>query len=321
MNIILSGNGSSFPKHSLSNEDISKMVETSDEWIRTRTGIQSRYISANDEPLSVLAAEASEEALKSCGTKAKEIDLIIGATASPDKSFPGCACEVQGIIGAKGAFCFDVSAACSGFIYGMHIAENMMKASGYKKALVIGADALSRYVDWKDRSTCVLFGDGAGAVVLSMEEEKESEGNIIERGILATSLAADGSRGAELYRNCRGEDCFLHMNGQSIFKFALRTVPDNIEEVLKKAHICKEDIDFFVLHQANERIIDAVAKKLNLPLEKFPMNLAHTGNTSAASIPILLDELIREKKLKKGMQILISGFGAGLTWGSMVIRY
>lgn len=317
MEIILQGTGSQLPRKTLSNDALSEMVETSDEWIRSRTGIVSRHISEEDEPLSVLAAKAAEKALEAAAVEASELDLIIGATSSPDKSFPSCACEVQALIAADKAFCFDVSAACSGFVYGMHIAESMMRASGYKKALVIGADALSQYIDWTDRGTCVLFGDGAGAALLSAQEGDKAK----KKGIIAASLGSDGRGGEILYRDCRGEDRFLHMNGQSVFKFAVRMVPASIEEVLRKAGISKEEVDLFVLHQANERIIDAVAKRLELPKERFPMNLFGTGNTSAASIPILLDELLAQGRLRKGMLILISGFGAGLTWGSMLIRY
>lgn len=317
MEIILQSTGSQLPRRSLSNDELSRMVETSDEWIRSRTGITSRYISGEDESLSLLAAKAAQKALSSAGVEASELDLIIGATSSPDKSFPSCACEVQALIGAERAFCFDVSAACSGFVYGMHIAESMMRASAYKKALVIGADALSKYIDWGDRSTCVLFGDGAGAVLLSAREESAEE----KKGIIAASLGSDGKGGEVLYRDCAGEDRFLHMDGQSVFKFAVRTVPKSIEEVLEKAGTDKEEVDFFILHQANERIIDAAAKRLELPKERFPMNLSEMGNTSAASIPVLLDELFKKGRIRKGMLILISGFGAGLTWGSMLIRY
>ena len=313
MGIVLTGMGSQLPGNRLSNIDLSKMVDTSDEWIRSRTGIEYRYVCEENESLSMLATEAAKKALEMSATDAKDIDLIICATSTPDKNFPSCACEVQAALGSTKALCFDISAACSGFIYALHLADSMMLSKSYKKTLVIGADVLSRHIDWKDRTTCVLFGDGAAAAVLEFDENAD--------GILGESMGSDGIRGESLSCNTFGEDPFMHMNGQEVFKFAVRTVPESIKEALDKAKVKKEDVKFYVLHQANVRILDSVAKKLEEELDKFPKNLDKVGNTSGASVPLLLDEIIRNKSLQRGDIIVLSGFGAGLTWGSVVMRY
>lgn len=314
MDIVLSGSGSALPEKNLTNDDLSRIVDTSDEWIKSRTGIADRHICKEDEPLSLFALKSAQKALEMSGIKGSQLELIVAGTSSSDRNFPGCACDVQAGLGAEGAVCFDVSAACSGFIYAVHVAESMMRASGYKNALVIGADALSRHIDWTDRTTCVLFGDGAAAAVLV-------SGEFGGRGIIASSLGSDGSRGACLTCGSIGEDKKLYMDGSEVFKFAIRKVPENIQETINKSGLKKEDISLFVLHQANKRIIEMVAKKLGLSEERFPINLEYTGNTSGASIPILLDELIRAKRIKKGDNILLSGFGAGLTWGSLIFKY
>ncbi len=314
MDIVLSGSGSALPQKKLTNDELSKIVYTSDEWIRSRTGIGSRHICEKEESLSFLASAAAKKALEMAESSKDEIELIVAGTSSSDRNFPGCACEVQALIEAKQAVCFDVSAACSGFIYAMHIADSMMRASGYKKALVIGADALSRHIDWSDRTTCVLFGDGAAAAVLTA-------GEFGGRGILAAKLGSDGNKGSVLTCGSIKEDKLLYMDGSEVFKFATRKVPENMLEVINQSGLSKEDIKLFILHQANERIIQKVAKRLDLPLEKFPMNLEYTGNTSGASVPLLLDELIREGRIKKGDNVLLSGFGAGLTWGALIFRY
>ena len=313
MGIVLTGMGSKLPSKRLSNVDLSKMVDTSDEWIRTRTGIEYRYVCEENEGLSMLATEAAKKALKMSATVAKDIDLIICATSTPDKNFPSCACEVQAALGNTNALCFDISAACSGFIYALHTADSMMLSKRYKKTLLIGADVLSRHIDWEDRTTCVLFGDGAAAAVLEFDEAAD--------GILGEDLGSDGSRGDSLSCNALGENPYMYMNGQEVFKFAVRTVPESIKNALEDAGIKKEEVKFYVLHQANVRILDSVAKKLEEDLDKFPKNLDKLGNTSGASVPLLLDDIIRDGSLKKGDIIVISGFGAGLTWGSMVMRY
>lgn len=318
MGIKITGSGHSLPKKILTNEDLSRMVDTSHEWIVSRTGIEQRYILDESETLSDLAYDAAKRAVDMAMEQGelcdvKEIDMIIVATTGSDRSFPSTSCEVQGKLGADHAFCFDISAACSGFVYALHTAECMMRAKSYRHVLVIGADALSRFLDWQDRSTCVLFGDGAGAILLKLSEDGESD-------ILGVDLGSDGSRGDCLVRENFATDHFLHMQGQEVFKFASRTVPDSIEKCLQKANIARKDIKHFILHQANMRIITSVAHRFGIAMERFPGNLNRVGNTSAASIPILLDELIREGRIARGDLIVLSGFGAGLTWASAVFR-
>lgn len=311
ISILIDGTGYALPRRRLDNEELSTMVDTSDEWISSRTGIKSRYISSDEESLSSLAAKAAGEAIDCSETDIEDIDLVIAATSTADRNFPGCACEAAGALGIKNAVCFDVSAACSGFLYALHIAGKLMKSGEYANALIIGADALSRYLDWQDRSTCVLFGDGAGAVVLRRTETEE------ENGIIYSSLGSDGTGGDVL--TCSSKDK-LRMNGQSVFKFAIRQVPEAIEELIRKHGIRKDSIKKYILHQANLRIIDSIAKKIDEPVEKFAVNLDRVGNTSAASIPILLSELIKGGELSEGDTVLLAGFGAGLTWGAAVIR-
>ena len=315
MEILLVGSGSALPEKIVSNDDLAKIVDTSDEWISTRTGIKERRI-CEKESLSALSTLAAKRALDAAKVDAEDIDLIVAGTTTADKSFPGCACEVQAGIGASHAVCFDVSAACSGFVFALHSAECMMRGGGYRSALVLGADAFSRVLDWSDRSTCVLFGDGAGAVVL---KAKESE-RVVD-GILGTKLGSDGSRGDSLVREAFGENPYVKMCGQEVFKFAVRTVPEVIDQALERAKITKKEVDWYILHQANERIIQSVAKKLEEAMEKFPMNLSKVGNTSGASVAILLDEEIRSGRIQKGDVLVLSGFGAGLTWGATVIKY
>lgn len=320
MGVLLIGSGHALPKRVLTNSDLSKMVDTSDEWISSRTGIKTRYIVDEKQGLTDIAVQAAKEVLKNTPeVDVMDISLIILATSGADKSFPSGACEVQAKLGIKNAICFDLSAACSGFIFGLHTAECMMKAGGYRYALVIGAEVLSRMIDWQDRSTCVLFGDGAGAVILKNVDNTGQNQQF--SGILSTSMGSNGEKGNCLVRACFGQDVYLHMEGQEVFKFAVRTVPESIEKALQKANISKEEVKSYILHQANFRIIQSVAKKLEEPIEKFPVNMQRVGNTSAASVPILLDEELRAGHIQKGDIIVLSGFGAGLTWGSMVIRY
>lgn len=319
------GMGSAIPEGILTNADLEKMVNTSDEWIRTRTGIRERRISSPDISTSVLAAEAARKALADGGVEPMELDLIIVATISPDMVFPSTACLVQAKLGAKKAAAYDLSAGCSGFIYGLVQGAQTVAAGLYKKVLVIGADILSKYVDWEDRSTCVLFGDAAGAAVLGEVEEGY--------GFRGFSLGADGE-GAELLRLPAGgsakpasvatvvnREHFIKMAGSEVFKFAVRIMGEASLEVLEKAGMVKEDIDLFVPHQANTRIIDAAAKKLNLSPEKVFINVDRFGNTSGASIPLALDEAYRNRRIKKGDNLLMVGFGAGLTWGSAIVRW
>lgn len=314
------GTGSYLPKEVISNEYLSTIVDTSDEWISTRTGIRERRVSREDST-SKLATFAALEAIKDAGIDPLEIDLIIVATISGDYYLPNTACDVQGQIKANNAICFDLSAACTGFISAYVTAEAYMKAGLCKTALIIGADTMSRLIDWSDRSTCVLFGDGAGAVV--MKEDSSS--------VSHTIMGSDGSKKEFLICKSRTENNlysensnnldFIKMNGGEVFKFAVKKVPETIDYLLRKSEYSLEDIKYFILHQANSRILQAIAKKLNVSEDKFPMNLDKYGNTSAASIPILLDELNKEGRLIKGDKLLLSGFGGGLTWGSILIEW
>lgn len=303
------GTGSSLPEKVLTNDELSQMVDTSDEWIRTRTGIGNRRI-AEEETTYSMGAKAAKEALLKSETKAEEIDLIIAATSSAEYAFPNTASLIQSEIGADRAMCFDVSVACSGFIVAVNIADAMIKAGSAKKALVVGTEVLSRQLDWSDRSVCVLFGDGAGAVVIEENTQNDT-------GILDGDIHSDGARGMVL--TC-GKDTPINMNGQEVFKFAVKKVPESIQTILERNSLTADDIDCYILHQANLRIIESVAKRLKVGIEKFPYNMNNYGNTSAASIPILLDELSREHKVKSGDLLVMSGFGAGLSWGSLLVR-
>ena len=254
MEIELCGTGCALPKKRLSNDDLSRMVDTSDAWIRERTGISYRHVVSEDESLAGLCSIASVRALEAAGIEARELDLIIVGTSTPDQHFPSCACTVQGQIGAEKAACFDVSAACSGFLYALHIAKHMMETGVYAKTLIIGGDVLSTHVDWTDRGTCVLFGDGAGAAVLIRKEKKEEDKKGTDCGILGSFIASDGSRKDSLTCNVLGKDRFIQMGGQEVFKFAVRTVPESIEKVLDISGLGKEDVGVYILHQANCRI-------------------------------------------------------------------
>lgn len=315
------GTGSAVPDQVVTNDDLAKFVDTSDEWIRTRTGIRERRIASSVSGTSDLAAEAAKEALKNAGVSAEELDIIILATSSADCCFPSGACEVQAAIGAYKAVAFDLSAACTGFIYALHTVHSFFKAGIYKTGLVIGADTLSKLIDWSDRSTCVLFGDGAGAAVVRAEEN----------GALYMTMGADGSRGSAL--ECGGRTTgnfltgkkpelgYMTMDGQEVFKFAVKTVPESIKNVLSESGTDIEEIKYFILHQANYRIFESIAKRLKIPMEKIPTNLERFGNTSGATIPILLDEMNREGKLQRGDKIILAGFGAGLTWGATLMEW
>lgn len=306
------GTGSAVPAYCMKNNDFTKFIDTSDEWIVTRTGIKERRI-AKEETTAGLACEAARKALQSAKTKSEEIDLILVATCSPDTFFPSTACQVQAVLGAKNATAFDMSAACAGFLFALNTAYTYINSGIYKKVLVIGADSMTRFLDWQDRGTCVLFGDGAGAVVLEASET----------GSFSFVQHADGGRGSVLSCTVGYQEklSYLQMDGQEVFKFALKTVPECIEEVMKKGNIENERVKYYVLHQANSRIISGVAKKLREKEEKFPMNIEKYGNTSAASIPILLDEMHKEGKLEKGDILVLAGFGAGLTWGSTLLQW
>ena len=314
------GTGSYVPEQIVTNDDLAKIVDTNDEWIRTRTGIRQRRL-VTEEGTSQMAAKAAKRALEQSGVKPEEIELIILGTSSQDYCFPSGACEVQAMIGAVNAVCYDLSAACTGFVYALNTAHAFIKAGIYRTALIIGSDVLSKLIDWSDRGTCVLFGDGAGAAVVKADET----------GILGMRMYSDGTKGDVLTCGARTNGNFLlgkkpelgymTMNGQEVFKFAVQKVPEVIRQVLEDTGTPMEEIRYFVLHQANYRIIESVAKRLKVDMEKFPANMEYYGNTSGASIPILLDEMNRAGKLNPGDKIILSGFGGGLTWGATLIQW
>lgn len=320
MTVRIIGTGSAVPEQIVTNEDLSKIVETSDEWISSRSGIKERRV-AKEETTTSLAILAGKRALENAGVTAEEIEVIIVATCTPDYFFPNTACQVQEAIGAKHAVAFDLSAACSGFLFALSTVQAYIKGGIYQKALIVGAETMSKMIDWSDRSTCVLFGDGAGAAVVSAEEtgvlELVQKSNGAGKGVL--SCKARETRNLLNHESETKE--YLYMEGQPVFKFAVKTVPECVEEVLKKAEVKKEEIRYYILHQANSRIIQSVAKRLKEPEEKFPMNLSLYGNTSAASIPILLDEMNRNGMLNRGDKLVLSGFGAGLTWGAVLLEW
>ncbi|WP_310833058.1 beta-ketoacyl-ACP synthase III [Paenibacillus pedocola] len=317
------GTGKYVPEKILTNSDLEKIVETNDEWIVSRTGIRERHIAAPHEATSDLAYEAALKALESAGMKAEELELIIVATVTPDSSFPSTACILQDKLGAKGAAAFDLSAACSGFVYSLATATGFIKTGMYNNALIIGADTLSRITDYTDRNTCVLFGDGAGAVIIGEVPEG--------RGFQSFDLGAEGSGGSLLKMEAGGsrlpasqqtiEDKkhFIYMNGREVFKFAVRVMGTATERVLTKAGLGKEDIDLFVPHQANIRIIQSAMQRLDLPEEKCVINVDRYANTSAASIPLALVEAAEAGRMKEGDTVLMVGFGGGLTWGASVL--
>lgn len=305
------GTGSSCPEYVMTNDMLSQLVDTNDEWIQTRTGICRRHIADRNDDVACLklAAEASRKALARAGTNAEDIDMILFATSTPDSVYPNMASLLQMELGAVNAAGYDINAACSGFVYALASADAFIRAGMAGKILLVGAEIMSRHVDWSDRSTCVLFGDGAGAVVIAPDEEY---------GIEALSLHNDGHAGDALSCNTLGH---ITMNGQEVFRFAVRRVPEVIEEVLGKCGWSKEDVDLYVLHQANIRIIQSAARRLDIDIDRFAVNLDEYGNTSAASIPILLAQLDEEGRLEQGKQIVCSGFGAGLSWGAVALTW
>ena len=327
--IKLMGVGSAVPEKILTNADLEKLVETNDEWITSRTGIKQRHILGEGESLSQLAATASQRALDMAGVAAEDVDLIILATSSPDDLF-GSACAVQALIGAKHAAAFDLTAACSGFVMALITASQYVRAGTYRNVVVIGADALSRYIDWRDRSTCILFGDGCGAVVVSantdasapcslLGQDMHSDGNGQKH--LNALFAGQGNKPDSDEASGAGSYCNLAMNGQEVFKFAVRAVPTVIEGALKNANMSKDEIDWLVLHQANMRILNSAAERLGIPADRVVANLPNYGNTSAASIPLALDEAVRKGDIKAGETIAMAGFGAGLSWASAIVRW
>ena len=315
------GFGHYLPNKVLTNDDLSKMVETNDEWIRTRTGIVSRHI-VEDETTSVIAGNAVANAIKDAGLQPSDVDVLILASITPDNTTPSTATKIAANLGFRsGVPAFDISAACSGFVYALTMADNMIRLGQIKNALVIGAETLSKIVDWSDRNTCVLFGDGAGAVVL---KAAESEGKNSDSGILATKIYADVAHYDKLCSDSgvslNQKSGFIHMDGKEVFKIAIPSLVQGVEESLKLAGLTLQDVDWYIPHQANLRIIDSVAKKLELDESKVIVTVDHHGNTSAASIPLALAEAVEQKKVKKGDVVAISSMGAGFTWGGLVIR-
>ncbi|MED3324037.1 beta-ketoacyl-ACP synthase III [Bacillus thuringiensis] len=308
MNVGILGIGRYVPEKVVTNHDLEKIMETSDEWIRTRTGIAERRIADDTIDTSYMAVEASKKALEDAGINGEDIDLILVATVTPDRAFPAVACVIQEAIGAKRAAAMDLSAACAGFMYGMITAQQFIQTETYKNVLVVGSDKLSKIVDWNDRNTAVLFGDGAGAIVMGAV----SEG----KGVLSFELGADGSGGKHLY-----QDEYVMMNGREVFKFAVRQLGDSCLRVLDKAGLTKEDVDFLVPHQANIRIMESARERLNLPQEKMSMTIEKFGNTSASSIPIAMVEELQNGRIQDGDLIILVGFGGGLTWGAVALRW
>lgn len=315
---VLKGTGVYIPAHVLNNDDLSKMVETNDEWIRERTGVVTRHV-IEDETTVFMAAEAAKAAIADAGIMPQEIDLIIVATISSNVILPCTACEVQKEVGAINAACFDMNAACTGFLFACNTAQAYIQSGMYKCVLIIGAESLSNLVDWTDRGTCILFGDGAGAAIMCAEEEAQYVAVTHSDGIKGSALECESRHRKGWEKKLIGDTTYMRMDGQAVFKFAVKKVPEVIEEVLEKAGVQKVEISYYILHQANKRIVESVAKRLKEPIGKFPMNLYEYGNTSSASIPILLDELKKNGTLKRGQKIVMAGFGAGLSWGAAVL--
>ncbi|MEO8003864.1 MAG: beta-ketoacyl-ACP synthase III [Betaproteobacteria bacterium] len=312
------GTGSYLPEKIVTNDDLARIVDTSDEWIRTRSGIRSRHVAAEGQLASDLALPAAQRAMQAAGVTGSQIDLIIVATTTPDIIFPSTACILQAKLGIAGCPAFDVQAVCSGFVYGLTIADLFIRAGQAKHVLLIGTEVYSRILDWTDRGTCVLFGDGAGAVVVAASDRP---------GILATKLHADGSHKEMLcvpgsvHAGKVWGNPFVQMDGGGVFKFAVRVFEEGANEVLAAAGLGVGDVDWFIPHQANIRIMEATAKKLGMPKEKLIATVHHHGNTSAASIPLALDEAVRDGRVQPGQTLLLEGVGGGFTWGAVVLRW
>jgi len=316
-NARITGTGSYLPKKIVSNKDFESIIDTTDEWIYARTGIRQRHVIAEDETTSSMAEIAANNALQAAGVDASEIDLIIVGTSSPDRIFPSTACLLQNKLGVGDCVAFDVQAACSGFIYGLGIANQFIKAGGAKKALIIGSEANSRILNYEDRSTCVIFGDGAGAVVVEVSEEK---------GILSTHMNSDGKYQDLLYINNPikdqkqdGDQAHMTMLGNDVYKVAVKTLSRIVDETLEANGMAKSDVDWLIPHQANIRIINSVAKKLKMPMDKVVVTIAEQGNTSAASVPLALDKAVRDGRIQKGETVLMEAFGGGFVWGSALV--
>lgn len=319
---VIRGVGAHLPKRVVTNDEMAKIVDTSDEWIRERSGIRQRHIAGDNEHTSDLGAAAAKQALVRAGIDPVDIDLIVCATATPDRTFPATAVRIQQQLGITHGAAFDVQAVCSGFVFAMTIADNFLKSGQFKRALVIGAETFSRILDWQDRSTCVLFGDGAGAVVL---EAQPQHGTREDRGILATRIRSDGRFEDLLYVDggpgSTKTTGHLRMNGREVFRHAVQKISGVIEETLVMTGFAADEIDLFVPHQANQRILDGIAKKLGVDPAKIVMTLDKHGNTSAASIPLALNDAFERHKIKEGSVILMEAMGGGFTWGAVLARW
>jgi 3-oxoacyl-[acyl-carrier-protein] synthase-3 len=317
---VVLGTGSALPSRALGNDELAGMVDTSDEWIVERTGIRTRYVAGPDETTSSLATEAARRALEAAGIDAKSIDLVVLATATPDQTFPATATIVQDRLGCNGGIAFDVQAVCSGFLYALGVADSMLFSGAASRALVIGSETFSRILDWEDRTTCVLFGDGAGAVVLEAREEASDK----PRGVLATRLHADGAHNQLLYVDGGPSTTEtvgkLRMKGREVFRHAVTNLTSVLLEVVESAGITVEDIDWLVPHQANARILDATARKLGMSPDKVVMTVDQHANTSAASVPLALDAAIRDGRIRQGDLVMLEAMGGGFTWGASLIR-
>lgn len=321
----MTGIGSYAPETVITNDDLAQLVETSDEWIASRTGIRERHVVSGNQTVAELGIEAAKRALANAGETGEDLDLILVACSTIDTIYPALSCQVQQGIGNTRAAAFDISLACSGFAYGLTIAEQFLRTGMYKKALVVAADVHSRFTDWSDRSTCVLFGDGAGAAILEASPDDDR--------IYYAELHADGSRGFELTLKVNTQNCplveprhgeeypYVRMNGQEVYKFAVGTIPNAVREAVEKAGLTLDQIDKFVLHQANVRIMNAIADKLGVPAEKMVINLQKYGNTSAASIPLAFTEGLETGQIKRGDKLVLCGYGAGLAWGTVVMEW
>ena len=329
MTIKITGTGSALPEKIVTNFDLEKLVETSDEWIQKRTGIAERRIS-DGETVSTLAADACRKALEMAGKSAEDVDLILVATCSPELLLPCCACQVRELIGASGAASFYLNAGCSGFLFALNTAYAYLHSGICQNALVVGSEVLSKLVDWKDRGTCILFGDGAGAAFVEASAEDIVRSNGRRAGLECMVQGSDGAKGMVLscaervvnnaFTAVRQTDSpYIHMDGQEVYKFATKQVPACIQEALDKADLAADDVDWFLLHQANVRIIESVAKRLKVDIARFPMNIHRIGNMSSATIPVLLDEQNRSGSIREGDRLVLSGFGAGLTYGASIL--
>lgn len=317
---VLIGTGSALPRRAVGNAEMAAMVDTSDEWIVERTGIRNRHVAAPDETTATLATDAARKAIEAAGIAAKDIDLIVLATATPDQTFPATATLVQHALGCNGGIAFDVAAVCSGFLYALGVADSMLRSGMAQRALVIGSETFSRILDWEDRTTCVLFGDGAGAIILEAQESADEDA----RGILATRLHADGAHNQLLYvdggPSTTGTVGKLRMKGREVFRHAVTNLSEVLVEVLDDVGLTATDIDWVVPHQANARILDATARKLGLAPEKVVVTVDQHANTSAASVPLALDQAVRDGRIKVGDLVMLEAMGGGFTWGASLIR-